>query len=352
MILLTIDRRSLLKFLDELKREAELIAPVQRLGGATFEEIKDIEEVNFLEGNPLSSPKQFFFPQTDELFQLRMGTFSFKEKAKRKRRILFGIRPCDVAALEFSDKFFSSEHGGYEDIYYWIRRRSTFLIGINCLKPEESCFCFLCGSGPFAKKSYDLQLTPLGNSYLVEVGSSQGEEIVSTFSDFFLSATDDEKREKEILEERMEGEFSHKEVEIEKVTDRLLEDGFSGALIENEFWEEIGNRCLDCGGCNYICPTCTCFSIVDKADRNLEFGERAKIWDSCNFSGFTRMASGANPGANKRDRIKKRFFCKLLYSIENQGLLGCVGCGRCSKVCYGEIDILKVAGEIQVNEND
>lgn len=347
MILLTIDRESLLKFLDKLKREAELIAPVQRLGGAVFEQIKDISEVNFLEGNPLSSPKQFFFPQTDELFQFRKGVFSFKEEAEKKRRILFGIRPCDLAALEFSDRFFSSEHGGYEDIYYWIRRRNTFLIGINCLKPEESCFCFLCGSGPFAKRGYDLQLTQLENFYLVEVGSSQGEKLVSTYSDFFSPASPGDRREKEILKEKIEREFSHKKVDLQKVTSKLLEDGFSGAVIKNEFWEEIGDRCLDCGGCNYICPTCTCFSIFDKADRNIKVGERMRIWDSCNFSGFTRMASGANPGANKRDRIKKRFFCKLLYSQENQGLLGCVGCGRCWKVCYGEIDILRIAGEIQ-----
>lgn len=347
MIILTIERESLLKFLDELKREAELMVPVQRLGAVTFEQIKDIDEANFLEGNPLSSPKQFFFPQTDELFQFRKGVFSFKEEVKRKKRILFGIRPCDLAALEFCDRFFSSEHGGYEDIYYWIRRRNTFLVGINCLKPEESCFCFLCRSGPFARRGYDLQLTPLENFYLVEVGSSPGEKLVSTYRDYFSPASPGDRKEKEILEERIEKDFSHR-IDLQKVTNKLSKDGFSGAVIKNEFWEEIGDRCLDCGGCNYICPTCTCFSILDKAERNIEVGERMRIWDSCNFSGFTRMAGGANPGANKRDRIKRRFFCKLLFSQENQGLPGCVGCGRCLKVCYGEIDILGIAGEIQV----
>jgi len=347
LIILTIERENLLEFLDELKREAEIIAPVQRLGGVTFAEIKDISEVNFLEGNPLSSVKQFFFPQTDELFPFRKGVFSLPVEVKRKRRILFGIRPCDLAALEFSDRFFSREHGGYEDIYYWSRRRNTILIGINCLEPEESCFCFLCGSGPFAKRGYDLQLTPLENSYLVEVDSAQGEKLVNTYSDFFSTASPGDRRKKEILEEKLEGKFSYEKVELEKVTDKLSEDGFSGTVINNEFWEEIGDRCLDCGGCNYICPTCTCFSILDKADRKVEIGERIRIWDSCNFSGFARMASGANPGANKRDRIKRRFFCKLLFSQENQNLLGCVGCGRCWKVCYAEIDIAKVASEIQ-----
>ncbi|NIM03395.1 hypothetical protein GTN66_04500 [bacterium] len=346
MILLTIERERLLKFLNELKRETELIVPVQRLGGVTFEQIEDIDEVNLLEGNPLSSPKQFFFPQTDQLFQLRKGAFTFKEKLKRKKRILFGIRPCDLAALEFCDRFFSREHGGYEDIYYWIRRRNTFLVGINCLKAEENCFCFLCGSGPFARRGYDLQLTPLEDFYLVEVGSSPGDKLVSSYSHYFSAASPGDRREKETLEERTKKEFSHK-IDLQKVTNKLSKDGFSGAVIKNEFWEEIGDRCLDCGGCNYVCPTCTCFSILDKTDRNIEVGERMRIWDSCNFSGFTRMASGANPGANKRDRIKRRVFCKLLFSQENQGLPGCVGCGRCLKVCYGEIDILRIAGEIQ-----
>jgi len=348
LILLTIDKKGLLSFLDKCKREADLIAPIQRSGGVTFEEIRDVKEVSLLEGNPLSSPKQFLFSQTDELFQLRRGFFSFKERVERKSRIFFGIRPCDLAALEFSDKFFSSQHGGYEDIYYWNRRRNTLIFGINCLKPEENCLCFLCGSGPFAKRGYDLQLTQLENFCLVEAGSSQGEELVSTYSDFFSQATAGDRKEREILEEKAEREFSHKKVDLQKVSNRLLEDGFSGAVINSQFWEDIGNRCLDCGGCNYICPTCTCFSIIDKADRNIESGERIRIWDSCNFSGFARMASGANPGANKIDRIKKRFFCKLLYSQQNQGLLGCVGCGRCLKVCYGNIDILKVAREIEV----
>jgi len=349
LISLSIEEASILKFLDSIKKNAELVAPVQRLGELVYQEIGHIDEVSFSEGNPLSSPKEFFLPETEELFRFRRGIYSFNEKTERRRRVLFGIRPCDLAALELTDRFFSPEHGGYEDNYYWTRRRNTILLGMNCLEPEERCFCLFCGSGPFAQRGYDIQLTRLKNYYLVEVGSSQGEELISNYSHLFSSATPEEKKEKELLAARAEREFSHRrKIDFPKVTERLLEDGFSGAVIENEFWEEIGGRCLDCGGCSYVCPTCTCFSIVDKADRNRQAGDRVRIWDSCNFSGFTRMASGANPGANKRDRIKKRFFCKLLFSQQNQGLLGCVGCGRCWKVCYGEIDLSSIAHEIQL----
>jgi ferredoxin len=116
----------------------------------------------------------------------------------------------------------------------------------------------------------------------------------------------------------------------------------SAGEVAEKVWEEVGNRCLECGGCSYVCPTCTCFTV---ADRGVGDGatERVRLWDSCALSGFTRMAGGHNPRKAVHDRRNRRFFRKLShYFIQRELSVACVGCGRCVEVCHGDVGMPSV----------
>src|ERR1019366_2904624 len=121
----------------------------------------------------------------------------------------------------------------------------------------------------------------------------------------------------------------------------------SQGTILDKTWEEIGNRCLECGGCTYVCPACTCFTVSDRQVGPEEV-ERVRIWDSCGLSGFTRMAGGFNPRRAVHDRRNRRFFRKLAhYFIQRELDMACVGCGRCAAVCHGDIGMPSVVEMIR-----
>jgi ferredoxin len=135
-----------------------------------------------------------------------------------------------------------------------------------------------------------------------------------------------------------------------------VKDVSRGEILEKT-WEEIGNRCLECGGCTYVCPACTCFTVSDRQVGPNDV-ERVRIWDSCALGGFTRMAGGFNPRRAVHDRRNRRFFRKLAhYFIQRELSMACVGCGRCAAVCHGDIgmptvvEMVRRAAESRASES-
>jgi hypothetical protein len=117
--------------------------------------------------------------------------------------------------------------------------------------------------------------------------------------------------------------------------------------VDKNIWEELGQRCFSCGGCSYVCPTCSCFDVMDLPKSNDEYN-RVRTWDSCMFAGFTKEASGHNPRLEKKDRVYRRYYHKLSYQyVEKNETHGCVGCGRCIVTCLGHIDMPIVVEKIR-----
>jgi ferredoxin len=181
-------------------------------------------------------------------------------------------------------------------------------------------------AGPAASEGFDLQLSEIQSGYLVETGSPTGATILKELAELFSPATD------EHLQEREEVLKEAREV-LESRAERSP-IAIKGA-IERTDWEAMGRRCLACGSCTLVCPVCHCFNILDQG---VPDGERIRCRDCCLLSGFSRMASGANPRATPGERLKNWYLDKFEYIPTNIGLWGCVGCGRCSRVCLGEMD--------------
>jgi len=304
----------LIPFLRKLKKERRLIAPLKnRHGDTLFSEVGSVDNVQIdLDNQPQNSLKQYFLPQQEVLFRYTCRSadcYEFKhgETAADDPTIYFGVRPCDLAAILYMDVTFLKDS---KDPSYQQKRKNSVLIGLNCNTPFPNCFCNATRSGPFLDFGYDLQLTDLGDLFLVQFDRAAGEEIIEKLPQFFAPATevDVKKQYQCFLEAR--GNFKT-QLHVDLASKRLA-DG----AVSPDVWQELSTRCQDCGGCAYICPTCTCFTIYDQPITENK-GERIRSWDACTFSGFTLMAGGHNPIDRKRQAIEQRFRHKLQYDVKN-----------------------------------
>ncbi len=280
------------------------------------------------------SPKQALFPQNEVIFRIEDGTY--RQVTDEKKRLLFGIRPCDMKALLQSRDFMSKD---FKDVYYEARAQGAATVVMACAGPQSpTCFCTTTRSGPWSDAGYDLQLTDLGDSFLVEIGSAKGEALAS--SELF-SPIDDAEAGRLLAPLRKEAEERIPLVpQVLEVMEKLKLSG-----VPDDAWEYFGNKCINCGGCSFVCPTCTCFNIFDRVVSEGN-GERIRSWDSCLYAGFTKEASGHNPRGTQGLRIKRRHEHKLLYHNDRKthgAVSTCVGCGRCSDYCPVHIGTIEVA---------
>ncbi|MGC9323693.1 MAG: 4Fe-4S dicluster domain-containing protein [Desulfomonilia bacterium] len=290
---------------------------------------------------PPLPPKSSLFPQSEVIFRVENGAFT--EVLPNIQTILFGIRSCDLMGLRQSLSFMSRDS---VDVYYSLRSDACLKVVMACAGPQnETCFCTTTRSGPYALTGFDLQFYDTGDSFLVEAGSEQGENLVDS------NAFEDVDDQEAIDTISSFQEKASKAIPIVSEMKNAKEILASGGA-SDELWEVFGRKCIVCGGCVYVCPTCTCFTVADSIS-SPENGERIRMWDTCLFSGFTKEASGHNPRSTQGLRLKRRHEHKLLYyntTDVQEALCGCVGCGRCSDYCpvhIGTLEIVKAISEEQ-----
>ena len=314
-----------------------LISP-QEAGEGDFllQETKDPEKINLNYDITSNTLKEFFFPRWETIFSYAkksgaaVNIVSAKDWFKRPV-IFFGVRSCDVRAVYLQDLFFGRDPA---DPLYQKKRNKGILISFACNKPpRKSCFCVYTKSGPFlaGPAGFDLQFVDLSSDYLVEIGSGKGRELIKKYRRFFIPALPGALAKRRTLEEGCVKEFQEK-YDLLNIYHKLKK------IDLHQLWQELGKRCTNCGGCEFICPTCFCFYHQDlktAADK----GQRIRAWDSCAFSGYSRMAPDIVLHESNAERISRRFFCKLYNSYNWFKLFGCTGCGRCSFVCPVNLDM-------------
>lgn len=315
-------------FLSGLREKAKLIIPRKEEGDWKW---GIYQESDVVEDFPPSlideSVKKFFFPKRRPI-----GEFETDEEwslspvdRPEKKRIIMGIHPCDMAGIEYMDQVFLESDT--KDELYAAERDRTVLIGMYCDEMEENCHCTDRNINPQTSESMDIVFTTTEDGYLLNSISEEGKEILESVS-MYLNKTDDKPEE----EEWPEGKY-------EVAPPEELLNSYN-----DEIWEEFADICLTCGACTFACPTCTCFLITDeKSDGE---GERVTVWDSCQFSSYSKMSSGHNPREMNSDRIRNRTLDKFAYSYERHGKISCTGCGRCVNVCPLDRSFPQIASTI------
>lgn len=294
--------------------------------------------------NPLYPPKRFVLPHIQRLMTTERTADGLRVEPTiaEQRLAVFGIRSCDVAGIRHLDRFYLDRE--YRDIYYDRLRRGLFLVNMVCTMPGvdigPDCFCLCTDTGPASREGFDLQLMDLGDRYMAVAGSEAGESVLKAAVFQPASQGDVVERRRLLTEARQS--FLNRTSWFAGAVRRV-----SSGTVPEETWEEIGNRCLECGGCTFVCPACTCFTVTDRLTVEGRY-ERVRVWDSCALAGFTRMAGGFNPRKAVHDRRNRRFFRKLShYFVQRELSVACVGCGRCAAVCHGEIGMPTVVEMIR-----
>ncbi len=278
----------------------------------------------------LLPPKKYFFPQRETLFTYNLaGGFSAKNPAEAAPTVIIGVHPYDIAALFHMDEIFRDTKS---DPYYFNKRNSSVIIGVNIQKMSKTNFSAYMGCATI-DYGFDLMLTDLGNRYAVTVGSQKGGDLLAKYA----------KNVTEALARDIQA-VGQKKLEIMNMTQQKLD--FPSELIpemlkktydESGFWEEHSEKCLACGSCVLVCPTCYCFDVKEETDLSLEQGERIRTWDGCLLEDFAKVASGENFRPTRPTRYRHRYFKKGKYLYDKFGFISCVGCGRCSSNCLPDI---------------
>ena len=314
--------------------------------GGTYRLHERGDDALFGFNNGPNSWKHQLFPPNLTLWKAKRaedGAISYTEQAEERPRYAFlGVRSCDLAAIGIQDKVFIGD--SYTDSDYEARRRDAFIVAVNCSKAGNTCFCVSMDTGPRAKSGYDLALTELlegEHRFLVEAGSDRGARDPRRESG--------QRRPRRPTRRRPRRSPSECASQMGRELDT---DGIKELLyrnMEHPRWDEVSERCLTCGNCTLVCPTCFCHTVEDMSDLAGEEAERVRQWDSC----FTLDHSYIHGGSVRNSgpsRYRQWMTHKLATWIDQFGTSGCVGCGRCITWCPVAIDITEEAAAIRATD--
>ena len=204
-----------------------------------------------------------------------------------------------------------------------------------------NCFCTSFDDSPASSKSVDILLTDIGEKYYTEVISDVGKQVIRGAGKLFKPATESDAKKKKDAE-KLAIETIKRQQKTEGIVEKL------DKIFEHKYWKDVAAKCVGCGTCTYLCPTCHCFDIQDES--TLTKGARIRVWDTCMNPEYTLHASGFNPRPARINRVRNRVYHKYNYYPKNFDVIACVGCGRCIDLCPVNIDIIDVvttAGEVK-----
>jgi ferredoxin len=284
---------------------------------------------------PVRSPKEQFLPQVEPLLTFRGSGPSLAVQPAAtggSPAVILGVRPCDGRALTRLDDVFLGR--GDADGLYEKRRSTTRLVGVACAAPSWGCFCTSVGGSPAGTEGLDLLLTDLGDRYHVTIVTEAGRALLAGVA--CAPVTESDAAAVDAQHAAAVGRMP-----------ALFEAAAIGEKAEwaAPLWERHARRCLACGACSFLCPTCHCFDIQDEVTAG--GGVRFRCWDTCQFGEFTRMGAGHNPRPTQTERLRQRVSHKFKYLVDEFGRMGCTGCGRCVEACPVNIDIRTVLREIE-----
>jgi sulfhydrogenase subunit beta (sulfur reductase) len=343
MIFRMLGKSELPKLFDVMAAGGKVVAPVEAGRDRNNEPAYSFRETDRFDKVALSytttklPAKRYFLPYREDL-----ATFRFEGDDWQKHvdynvdrpRVFFGLHACDINALNRLDKVLLG--GVYPMPYYVAKRRNMFIVGIDCL-PQPYCFCRSMGADTVLH-GFDMFLTDLGDNYFVEILSDTAFNFLRRVKTE-EPAEDDHVRYMKVVAEKNDKFIAH--VDTTDLT-KILDMEF-----QSDVWRQWGERCLACGTCANVCPTCYCYGVEETVAVNLLSAKKTKTLYSCNLLDFAEVAGGHNFRPERHVRLKYRYYHKHRGFVEAYEEPLCVGCGRCGEACLAGITVPEVIASVR-----
>ncbi len=331
-----ISKKDIEELLKEWSRRSTIFVPSRDKGVVEMTKW-DGRDTDFLKWfrNTVIPPKALFLPSSEKMFGFQKSGdgYHLELPTEPQRQLLFGIRPCDARALTIIDKVFTDL---YEDPYYVPKRNNTALIGLSCIEPYDSCYCTSLGVEPTESADVDLMFIDIGDEFLVEEVTEKGKGLLAE-AGVSKKATKADEAKANTLKAVVAGKMTRR-LDIKDIGERLR-----ACFDSKDRWEKISAKCISCGICTFLCPTCHCFDICDESANKR--GARYRCWDSCSFKLYTKMPM-ENPREEKWRRVRQRIFHKYEFYPMSFGVIACTGCGRCIRQCPVNWDIVLMLNDL------
>jgi sulfhydrogenase subunit beta (sulfur reductase) len=318
-------------FVTMAARISKVAAPVKR--GAknyAFDYVASGEEIELNYIPTILPPKKYFFPQNETIVEYNKGENKWDTTLYCEKLILFGVHTCDLAGIQCLNIVFSEKPVDYN---YELRKRNVMLIGFECNNYCDDYASCAVMDNHLPNGGYDLFFTDLGDYFMVHVNTQEGEELIEK-TGLFHEASDEQIKALDALREKKRTTFKD-EVKVPHNDIKPLFD----KSMESKVWEDLHGRCVACGNCTNVCPTCYCFDIEDEIALDLNTGSRTRKWDSCQNAPFATVAGDENFREKRGDRQRHRYMRKFKYPITKYRRYFCTGCGRCSRTCMADINL-------------
>ena len=327
------------RFVANLLGATEVVGVTRKEGRFAFEKLARPDDLVLDYDVTILPPKKYFLPPVEKMLKFKLGgPFEVASAQEVTRRVVMGVHPDDLAAIELLDEAFIKVN---PDPYYAARRQNTYVVAVDNLHPSPNAFCPSVGTA-VRDKGFDLLLTDIGEEYLVTIGTSRGKELLARYAETGEASDIDVVAAKAEQGKALKRYVLSLSVPVSELPS-LLERNY-----DSSYWETKAENCLNCGSCVMVCPTCFCFDVQDDVTLNLKEGWRQRRWDGCVLSDFARVATGENFRHDRASRLRHRIMRKGKYVIERYHLTGCVGCGRCGSACLSDIaSPLKVFNELK-----
>jgi len=326
---------------DEVRRVGDLPSGwIDVQDGGTYRLERAGEPLLFAHTAGHDSLKRFLFPPRVRVWHGSGEEVAAGPPEPPPRYAFLGVRSCDLHAVAIQDRVLLE--GRHVEDDYAARRRDAFFVAVNCGRAGGTCFCASMDAGPRAERGFDLALTEIlddaGHRFLVEVGSERGAEVLDDLDT--ITEPDAAALAAPAAAEQRARATMGRRLDTTDIRDLLY------ANLEHPRWDEVADRCLSCGNCTMVCPTCFCTTAEDVTDLTGGETEHTRVWDSCFTLGHSYL-HGGSVRRSPRSRYRQWMTHKLATWIDQFGTSGCVGCGRCITWCPVAIDITEEAAAIR-----
>jgi len=341
MIFKVITKDEFKKFVDGLAEENETFGPKLVDTRADGTAIYDFRRASCFDDMDLdytishTSIKRFFLPFRETLSEFNFSGDDWEQTIEYRNnpRAIVGVRACDINALNILDRILMG--GEFPSPYYIARRRNTFLVGMDH-DPLEDCFCESLGQH-LVHRGFDLFCTEIDGKYYLKVNSAKALAFLRNVETHSPTHEEDHM----LIERKKALKASFKAKVDVSALPSVLDIGF-----KHDLWKKWGDKCLNCGSCAMVCPTCYCYAMEETIDVGLKTSKKERVQYSCNLVDFAEVAGGHNFRPLKEDKLKYRYYHHYRGFAQNREDPICVGCNRCGRACLVGINPREVINDL------